>query len=123
MALHRAYADIKTNLNIDLILPYLLRRDLLSQTQVDSLKLPGKSHTKKIYDLTMWLSQKGPNFLDLFIQCLLDSSKGKEDHRHHILAEKLRAERATAESEEHWETMEQGYGTCVCVGRRGMFFL
>ena len=110
-ALHRAYADIKTSLDVDLVLPYLLQRYLLSQAQVESLQLHGKSHTMKIYNLTMWLSQKGPNFLDLFIQCLIDSSEGKKDHRHHILAEKLRAERAAAESGEHWESLEQGYGT------------
>lgn len=98
-ALRNVRAAIVRELDVDLILPSLLRYKLLTQDQEVILRSLAITRVIKVRELITWLPSKGPYFLDLFIECLTDSAQGQVDHRHYVLAKRLEAERDKAEKE------------------------
>lgn len=110
VALREVHTEIVAELDVDLILPYLVRSRLLTVDQEAYLNSVEVSDMLKVQKLTAWLPSKGPNFLDIFIRCLIDSSRRQVDHRHYTLAERLEAERAKAEEE-----LDTGEDVCEVV--------
>ena len=96
IALHVLSPDIESDLDVDIILPHLLKRHLLTKDQEEHLNL-SRTRTKKARDLITWLPKKGTESFDLFTTCLIDSSKGHKSHLE--LAKKLKAEKEKAEQD------------------------
>ena len=121
-ALHKLSTEIVAELDVRLILPYLVRNRLLTEDQEEFLSSHEVSDEHKVQKFTAWLPSKGPDFLDTFIRCLRESTRWEVDHHHYILAERLEAERAKAEkqleTEEELAEPQHAHSTgmyCICV--------
>ena len=98
-SLYTVSPEIVDCLNVDVILPYLLKHSLLTQSQLELMLLNTIPRNEKVQQLIKWLPGKGPDFLEAFITCLIDSAEGQVTHRHHYLGNKLRAKKVKAEKE------------------------
>lgn len=77
----------------------MLKHSLLTQSQLEILLLTTSPRNEKVQKLINWLPGKGPNFLEVFIACLIDSAVGQVSHCHHYLGNKLKAKKVKEEKE------------------------
>lgn len=98
-SLYEISPEIVDTLDIDSILPYLLKYHILTRDQMETLLLPVLTRKYKVELLISWLPQIGPDFLDVFIDCLSDSAEGYVNHQHFRLSSQLRAKKIEDEKE------------------------
>lgn len=96
-SLYEVAPEIVETLDMDIILPYLLKYDIITQSELETLLLPTVVRNYKVQLLLSWLPQNGPCFLDVFIECLSDSAEGQVSHQHFHLSRQLRAKKAEEE--------------------------
>ena len=77
--------DLHKSLNSDFILPHLLSRDLISQSEHEKLILPSLTPSDRISFIVTTLPRKGSDWWKIFIDCLNKSTA------HGELAKKLKA--------------------------------
>ena len=97
IALRALSPEIEEYLDVDIILPHLLRCHLLTKYEQEEHLFFPRDRTRKTRDLIIRLSNKGPKAFDLFVECLINSSEGHSSHRE--LAMKLKAEKEKAEQD------------------------
>ena len=78
--LQKFHSELRRDLNIPVLLPYLIKYHLITANVREELTLPMTTHIAKIDRLVAELPKKGENSLELFIKCLRDSTNEASSH-------------------------------------------
>ena len=78
--LQKFHSELRRDLNIPVLLPYLIKYHLITANIREELTLPTTTHIAKIDRLVAELPKKGENSLELFIKCLRDSTNEASSH-------------------------------------------
>ncbi len=78
--------DFKNLLNLNVLVPFLNKRHLLTSGEMEQLMSPSRTRQEKIRDLVNIMCIKGDQAPSLFIKCVRDAT---EHIAHSDLAEKL----------------------------------
>ena len=79
--LQKFHTELRRDLNIPVLLPYLIKYHLITANIQEELSLPTTTHTAKVDRLVAELPKKGENSLERFIKCLRDSMSEAPTHR------------------------------------------
>ena len=78
--LQKFHSELRRDLNIPVLLPYLIKYHLITANVQEELTLPMTTHIAKIDRLVAELPKKGENSLEFFIKCLRDSTNEASSH-------------------------------------------
>lgn len=75
-AFYQYRAVLHNSLDVQAVLPFLIKHRLLTQCDKDKLKNPYVPNSEKVNYLMEMLPREADHWLDDFIQCLEESSEG-----------------------------------------------
>lgn len=90
--LQKFHKELRRDLNIPVLLPYLIKYHLITANLEQELELQTTTHDTKVDRLVAELPRKGENSLELFIKCLRESVKEVSGTYHEGIADILEEE-------------------------------
>ena len=85
--LQKFHTELRRDLNIEVLLPYLIKYHLITASFQQELELQTITPNNKVDRLLAELPRKGENSLELFIKCLRESVIDEAGTNHEAIAD------------------------------------